>query len=143
MMITEIEITSALTIPFREISFRFSRSGGPGGQHVNKTETKVELLFDVEHSTALNEFQRSTLMRVLGNRIDTAGLLHVVVSQERSQMQNKSLAVELFARTLAAALKPRKKRVATKPTKGSKERRMTDKKIIGAKKKLRTRHDDE
>lgn len=142
-MIGEIVVNRSLTIPMREITFRYSRSGGPGGQHVNKTATRVELVFDVEHSSVLTDEQRATLLHALVGRLDARGLVHVVCSEERSQLQNRMRAVAIFSRMMAAALRPRKARVATAPTKASRERRIKEKKIIGERKRLRARRDDE
>lgn len=133
-----LQITSALSIPFSELHFRTSRSSGPGGQNVNKLETKVELFFDIGRSAALSDEQKNTVRRFLEARIDVEGLLHVSSQRSRSQWENKELAIEKFAALLRAALKPRKKRVATGATRASKERRLQSKKKHGQKKKIRT-----
>jgi ribosome-associated protein len=132
-----IAISPSLFIPLSELSFAVSRSGGPGGQHVNKTETRVELLFDVVHSPSLTDHQRAKILHALANRIDGEGVLHITVSQERSQMRNKHIAMERFREILARALAPRRKRVATKPSGSSREKRLRVKKVVGEKKKRR------
>ena len=136
-MTDDIFISASLTIPMRELSFSTSRSGGPGGQHVNKTETRVELTFDVLNAHSLSPAQRVKILRGLTNRIDTEGLLHITASEERSQFQNKHIAVERFRELLAAVLRPRKRRIATKPSGSAREKRIQSKKIVSKKKTLR------
>jgi len=132
-----IQITSTLSIPLSEVHFRTSRSSGPGGQNVNKLETKVELLFEVGRSPSLSDEQKHTVRRALEGRIDADGLLHVTSQRSRSQWENKELAIEKFAALLRSVLKPRKKRLATGATHASKERRLQSKKKHGQKKKRR------
>lgn len=122
-----IEISDTLSIPLTELSFRFSRSSGPGGQHVNKSETRVELLFDVANSPGLTDEQRERVMRRLARRIDSAGVLHVVSQATRSQKQNRDLAIERFTRLVQKALEPPKKRRPTEPSRQAKERRLREK----------------
>ena len=132
-----VRITSALTIPDSELEFRTSRSSGPGGQHVNKTDSRVELLFDVLASPSLSESQKARIQKGLRNRIDSDGVLHIFVQEHRSQSRNRDEAVERFQELLANALKPRKKRRPTRPTKASKERRLQQKRQQSEKKKRR------
>ncbi len=132
-----LQITSLVMIPLSELHFRTSRSSGPGGQNVNKLETKVELLFDVARSPSLSDEQKHSLLRFLEGRIDDDGILHVSSQRSRSQWENKELAMEKFAVLLRSALKPRKKRLATGATRASKERRLRSKKKHGQKKKTR------
>ena len=134
-----IQITNTVSIPLSELSFRFSRSSGPGGQHVNKSETRVELLFDVANSPGLTDAQRARVMRRLSSRIDSAGVLHVTAQATRSQKQNRDLAIERFTRLMQKALQPRKKRRRTRPTQASKERRLRAKKRRSEIKKSRRR----
>jgi ribosome-associated protein len=135
-----ITITSHLSIPFSEISFRTSRSSGPGGQNVNKVESRVELIFDVANSPTLTEAQRAALAEHLKQRIDTTGLLRIVVQRSRSQYQNKELALERFAEALRHALRRAKPRLKTKPSKSAKVKRLESKRHQSDKKRLRKRY---
>ena len=100
-------------IPDAEISFRFSRSGGPGGQHVNKTATKATLRFDLESSSALTDGQKARLRSRLASRIGADGILQVTCETGRSQRANRLEAIERFAVLLASALAPRRRRRPT------------------------------
>ena len=132
-----VQISKTVAIPVSELSFRFSRSRGPGGQHLNKADTRVELLFDVAHSPRLTDEQRQLLLRRLANRIDSQGVLHVVSQETRSQRRNRERAIARFRALLAQALAPRKKRVATAPSRTARERRLRKKKRRSEIKKLR------
>ncbi len=134
---TILRVTSHLSIPLSELNIRTARSGGPGGQHVNKVETKVEVLFDVAHSAALSPAQRLLILDHLASRIDSSGVLRVAEQRSRSQYQNKQLAFERLAELLRRALRPRPHRVPTKPTKRSQAKRVEAKRRVGEKKKLR------
>lgn len=118
-----IEITSSLALREDEIGFKTSRAGGPGGQHVNRTESRVELTFDVQASPSLSDSQRARILSMLASRLTDAGVLRIVVSTERSQHSNKQIAIERLQALLKEALRPRKVRKATKPTAGSERRR--------------------
>jgi ribosome-associated protein len=131
-------IMTGVVIPASELEFRTSRSGGPGGQNVNKVESKVELLFDVSKSPSLSAEQRARLFARLGNRIDSDGILHLSSQVSRSQWENKETVVSEFAGLLKAALKPVKKRVKTRPSRNSREKRLKKKKIHSEKKKSRS-----
>ena len=137
-----VEITTGVTIPMREIRFRFARSGGPGGQNVNKVESRVELLFDVATSSAFTGTQRQRLLSALRNKLDDEGVLQLVVQESRSQWQNRELALARLAETIRIGLIPRKKRVATKPSRGSREERFRTKKKRGEVKRNRGKIDD-
>jgi ribosome-associated protein len=133
-----VVINDNLTIPFGELDFRFSTSSGPGGQHVNKTSTKVTLRFDIAQSPTLDDETRARLLNKLAQRIDKAGVLQVHAQDSRSQFRNRETAVSRFQQLLALALirkKPRKKR---KKSRAATERRLTAKKKQGDKKKART-----
>jgi len=122
-----LRINHEVSIPLSELSFRFSRSSGPGGQHVQKSSTRVELLFDVVNSTSLNEEQRRRVQRRLRGYIDSAGTLRLVCQSERSQWRNREQVVARFQTMMQQALKPRRRRKATRPTAASKERRLRQK----------------
>jgi ribosome-associated protein len=104
---------------------------------VNKLETRVELMFDVVSSPSLNNDQKKTVLSALASRIDSEGILHISSQKSRSQWENKQLVIEKLALLLRSALRVRKKRVKTAPTRGSKERRVHAKKKHGQKKQLR------
>lgn len=123
-----IVIDRFVAIPEAEVRFRFSRSGGKGGQNVNKVETKAELLFDVAHSPSLSEAQRGLIGGRLSGLMDADGVLHIVAQESRSQWKNRQLAVLRFTRLLQRALKPVKKRIRTKMSESGKERRLQRKK---------------
>jgi ribosome-associated protein len=131
-------ITPSLSIPPDELQFRFVRSGGPGGQHVNKTATQVELTFDVAHSPSLDDGQRERIGQVLRKRIDGDGLLHLVSTATRSQTANREEVTQRFRVLLAAALKPVKPRRPTRPGRAAKEKRIASKKARGDVKKRRS-----
>lgn len=120
-----------------EATVKTSRSGGKGGQNVNKVSTKVELVFDVAASTLFTETEKERLLQKLADKFDGDGLLHVISQASRSQAENKAKALEKLSKMLENALKVPKKRVATKPKKGAVERRLTEKKKTGELKKLR------
>jgi ribosome-associated protein len=120
-----------------EFSFITSRSQGPGGQNVNKVSTKVELRFDVVHSALITDDEKEILMIRLKNKITQEGVLIVVSQNERTQLKNKEKAIEKFILLIDKALTPRKARKKTKPTPGSREKRLEDKRILAEKKNLR------
>jgi len=132
-----IIINPTVSLPLDEIRYRTTRSGGPGGQHVNKTETQVELLFDVAHSPSLTETQRQRLLTQLKNLIDQEGVLHLTAQSERSQLRNREVVTERFQSVIAGALHEPKKRRPTRPTAASKTRRIESKKRRGQIKQLR------
>jgi ribosome-associated protein len=126
-----IQVTRSVAIPVSEIELRFSRSSGPGGQHAQKTETRVEATFDVEASTALTPVQKVRVVRRAGP------VLRAVAQDERSQARNRELAVERLVAALRDALKVERQRRATKPTSASRERRLEEKRRRGQVKQLR------
>jgi ribosome-associated protein len=130
-------INSQLEIPDAELAFEFSRSGGPGGQYVNKTETKVALRFDVGASPSLSDYQKGLIRERLGHRITDEGVLLLTCSEHRTQPENKREVIARFVALLGSALKPVKHRRKTKPTRGSRERRLAEKHGRGKIKRLR------
>ena len=137
MLASQVIVTHSFKIPIAELLFRTSRSSGPGGQNVNKLETRVELLFDVAHSTYIPEHLRPHLLSNLSSRLDSLGVLRVVAQDSRSQWKNKQLAIEKLAVLLKSALKVRKKRISTKPTRTAREDRLRMKKVRSETKRLR------
>jgi ribosome-associated protein len=133
-----LQITATLEIPLSELRFGFSRSGGPGGQHVNKVATRVDLLFDVRNSSVLSSEQKSRIEEALGLRIDGRGILRLTANSSRSQWKNREEAVRRFALLLRQALRPRLRRIPTKPSGSSREKRISAKKNRGEKKRLRS-----
>lgn len=127
----------AFTIPPGELAFRASRSGGPGGQHVNKAATKVEVLWNVVASPALSDEQRQRLLTRLANRIDKDGNLHVASEQHRSQWRNREAATERLERLVRAAIKPPKRRKKTRPSRAAREKRLQEKRARAEKKRRR------
>jgi len=132
-----LEVSPSVTIPETELSWRFSRSSGPGGQGVNTTDSRVELLFDVSASAALSPIQRArALERLAGRLVD--GVLAVTASEHRSQLRNRQAAERRLVAELAAAIAPpRRARRPTRATKASVERRIAQKKRRANVKRLR------
>jgi ribosome-associated protein len=124
-----ITVAPGVEIPESELEFVASRSGGPGGQNVNKVSSRVTLRFDLENSQALNSEQRSRIRAKLSRRISKDGVLQVTSQLTRSQELNREDAVLRFADLLRSALHREKARVKTKATKASKEERLREKRI--------------
>jgi len=120
-------VIPGLEIPEGELEFVASRSGGPGGQNVNKVSSRVTLRFDVGHSGSLNEEQRTRIQRRLATRINKDGVLQVTSQRTRSQDLNRADAIERFKELLRAALREDKPRVKTRATRSSKEERLKEK----------------
>ena len=132
-----LQVNGSVTIPEAELQWRFSRSSGPGGQSVNTTDSRAQLRWDVAASTALTADQRVRVMQRLGARL-IDGVLQVSSSEQRSQLQNRDAAERRLVEIVAAALAPPPRaRRATKPTRGSTERRIAGKKRRSDIKKLR------
>ena len=123
-----IEITPALIIPWRELAFHATSAGGAGGQHVNRTASRVELRWNVAESPSLTDAQRALLLTRLRKRLDKSGRIRVVSDDRRSQRLNKDAAVERFIKLVAAALHVARPRRPTRPTRSSVERRLESKK---------------
>jgi len=120
-----------------EFQFQASRSGGPGGQHVNTSSTKVELRFDVDGSSLLTDDEKERIKNKLPNRINNENILIISSQQSRSQHANRERTVEKFYKLINAALQPEKKRKPTRPSKAAKEKRLQKKKKISDKKEAR------
>jgi ribosome-associated protein len=126
--VTDLPVTPELSIPRSEIQYRATRAGGPGGQHVNTSSTRIELLWDLEGSRAVTDDQRERLRTKLAPRLDSEGMVRIVASDRRSQGQNRQAADERLSALVRHALHVPKKRRATKPTRASKEKRLSEKK---------------
>lgn len=137
MSATDIQILDGLKIPFSDLSFETARSSGPGGQHVNKTETKVTLLFDLDGSVALSKEQKAAVRERLATRISKDGVLRVTSQRHRSQKANRDATVERFADLLREALTPRRQRKPTRTPQRAKQERLESKKRQAEKKDLR------
>jgi ribosome-associated protein len=122
-----LEVTPTVAIPRWELEYRASRAGGAGGQHVNTSSTRIELLWNPGRSVALDEGKRALVLERLASRIDGEGWLRIVSSARRSQQQNREAAEERLADLVRSALVVRKKRRPTKPTRASKEARIAQK----------------
>ena len=123
---------------FPEIEYKAVRSRGPGGQNVNKLNTRVELRFNVGNSNLLNDEEKALLIRRLGKRISKEGFIVVTSQKERSQIKNKEECLRKFYHLIEQALKPKKKRTPTSPTLSSKNKRLVEKKLQGEKKLSRS-----
>jgi ribosome-associated protein len=132
-----IGVTRSVSIPLTEIEVRTSRSSGPGGQHAQTSETRVEALFDVEASQALSEAQKRRVLAKAGP------VVRAVAQDERSQARNRELALERLAERLREALRVERRRVATKPSRAAVERRLDSKRRRGSTKRLRRPASDE
>ncbi|MGI8406897.1 MAG: alternative ribosome rescue aminoacyl-tRNA hydrolase ArfB [Actinomycetota bacterium] len=132
-----VRINRSLVIPRHEVQISFAASGGPGGQHANKTATRVELTWNIRRSQALGPWQRERLERKLASRINSEGDLRIVADEYRSQWRNRSEAERRLVKVVSGALHQQRSRVDTKPTKASKERRLTAKRRRSEIKKTR------
>jgi ribosome-associated protein len=124
-------------VPEAELSVRASRAGGPGGQHVNQSSTRVEVRWNVAESPSLNEEQRSRLFEKLGKRIDSKGVLRVVADERRSQLRNREAAIERLNVLVRDALRTPKPRKKTKPPASANIKRLEEKRRRGAQKRQR------
>jgi ribosome-associated protein len=132
-----VRVTRSVLLPLSEIEFRVSRSSGPGGQHANTAETRVEAVFTVSESATLSEVQKRRV------HARTGPVIRAVAQDERSQTRNRELAVERLVAKLAAALHVERKRVPTRPSRAAQEKRIVAKKRRGAVKRLRRDREDE
>lgn len=129
-----LQVTENIAVPRAELVYKASRSGGAGGQHVNTSSTRIELLWDFERSPSVDDAQKDRIRRKLAARIDSDGLLRVVAANRRSQLQNRVAAEERLAILVRGAMKVAKKRKATAPTRASREKRLESKKMLSKKK---------
>ncbi|HEY9448388.1 MAG TPA: alternative ribosome rescue aminoacyl-tRNA hydrolase ArfB [Gemmatimonadaceae bacterium] len=132
-----LEVNDRVSIPSTELVFRATRSGGPGGQHVNTSSTRVELLWNVRSTRALGEEDRERVEARLASRMDADGFVRIVSSESRSQLRNRESAEARLADLVRRALVVPRKRVPTKPSRGAKEARLAEKRKRGEKKRLR------
>jgi ribosome-associated protein len=128
-----IQVTKDVAVPLEEIELRFSRSSGPGGQHAQKTETRVEAVFDVAASAALSDAQKTRILERVGPTV------RAVAQEERSQWRNREVALERLAAAIGEALRVRRKRRPTKPTAAAEQRRLEEKRRRSERKRLRRR----
>jgi ribosome-associated protein len=133
-----LDVGAARPLPASELEFRFSRAGGPGGQHVNTSSTRVELVFDLAGSPSLSGYERERASRRLRSRLDADGRLRVVAQDERSQLRNRELAVRRFTELMRKALAPpAPPRRATRPSASATAKRIARKRQAGQTKRLR------
>ena len=133
----DLIITSRLVIPSRELKWRFSRSSGPGGQKENKTNTRVEIIFNIEESKVLNDYQKKVLTKKLKTKL-VNNCICLAVQEERNQLLNRQIAIKRISSEIRNSLKNSSKiRKATKPSKASQNRRLDSKKKRGELKKNR------
>jgi ribosome-associated protein len=132
-----IAVSDELFIPKSELTYRATRAGGPGGQHVNTSSTRVELMWDVAGSPSLTDQQRRRILTKLANRVSQEGVLQLTDAGTRSQHRNREAVTERLRELLAQALVVQKPRRKTKPSRASRERRLQTKKKRGEVKRLR------
>ncbi len=135
----DLQVTDTVTIPMAELQFHFSRSGGPGGQHVNRAATQVELTFDALRSASLDAAQRARVLSKLESVIDSRGVMHLTCQTTRSQFRNRAEVTERFQHLLRQALHVPKPRRPTRPGRAAAERRLQEKRRAGLLKQERRR----
>lgn len=138
----DVRVSDALLIPGEELELRASRAGGPGGQHVNTTSSRVELRWDVRASSALTDVQRARLLDRLAHRLTNDGVLVLHASEHRSQHRNREAALGRLATIVAEALEVPRERRPTRPTRSARRRRLETKRIRSTTKELRRRPED-
>jgi len=136
-----ITLGPTLALPLSELDFSFTRSGGPGGQHVNRNETKVELRWDITNSATLNDHQRTLIQDRLPQYITKDGILRLVSNETRSQHRNRQAVMQRLQNLVTEALRPRRKRRPTRPSAGVRARRIEQKRRRSEKKKRRRKPD--
>ena len=138
----DLRVSGALLIPGDELEVRASRAGGPGGQHVNTSSSRIELRWDVRTSAALTEAQRARLLERLAPRLTNDGVLVLHASEHRSQHRNREAALARLTAIVGEALEVPRERRATRPTRAARKRRLEAKRARGATKELRRRPED-
>lgn len=138
-----LAVGDSLWVPRSELTYRATRSGGPGGQHVNTSSTRVELAWDVGASPSVSDEQRALIREKLANRINNEGVLLLTASDSRSQHQNKEVVTERFVELVAQALVVPKKRKKTRPSRAAREARLQNKKRRSETKAMRRNNSDE
>ncbi|MGH8899312.1 MAG: alternative ribosome rescue aminoacyl-tRNA hydrolase ArfB [Egibacteraceae bacterium] len=133
----DVEVRPGLAIPDEELVFRFSRSSGPGGQHANTSDTRVELRFDVEGSQVLSEEQKARIRERLGNRVTADGVLMLTGDEHRSQIRNRDAVLARFTALLAEALQLQRPRKPTRRSRAAQQRRLEAKRQQAEKKARR------
>jgi ribosome-associated protein len=133
----ELRIDDRLSIPAAELEFRATRAGGPGGQHVNTSSTRIELLWNVRTTRALSDEQRELVQQRLASRTDADGVIRVVSSESRSQLRNRESAESRLAEMIRRALVKPRKRIPTRPSRSAREARLQDKRKRSEKKRMR------
>lgn len=142
-MKNDVSVKNGIVIPEHELEITTSRAGGPGGQHVNKTDTKITIRWNISKTTALTDEQKSRVLENLQSRLTSEGDLIITNNETRSQLQNKKLALEQLARDMRKALHVPKKRMATRISKAKKESRLQAKSHRGIIKQMRSKKDFE
>jgi ribosome-associated protein len=137
-----LRINRSVTIPAEELDWRFTASGGPGGQHANRSATRAEVTWNVRTSRALGPRQRERLIFRLGSRLNADGTLRVVSDRRRSQLRNREAALTRLAEIVRGALEPEARRIQTQPTEASRRRRLEAKRRRAGLKRLRRAHFD-
>ena len=138
----DLRVVGHIEIPAAEVEVRASRSGGPGGQHVNTSSTKVEVRWNLDTTQALSDEEKARVRAKLGDRVDADGTIRVVSSESRSQTRNREIATARLVEIIRGALVVPKKRRPTRPSKASKEKRLREKKIRSEHKKRRRQLDE-
>jgi ribosome-associated protein len=139
-----LDVGAARPLPVAELEYRFSRAGGPGGQHVNTSSTRAEVVFDLDRSPSLTDDEKALARRRLRGRLDGEGRLRVVAQDERSQLRNRELAIRRLEELLREALRPPPPpRRPTSPTRTAREQRLAGKRRTGQAKRLRRPPDTE
>lgn len=138
-----LEITPSVRIPFAEIALTAITGGGPGGQHVNKSATRIALQWNARTSVALREEQRARVLQQLASRLDNDGAIRIVAGEYRSQQQNRRAALERLQQLIARALVVPRVRRATKPSRGAVQERLSEKRKRAETKQQRRRDHDE